>query len=808
MIHRVMLAGLLTLVFVARVPAQADAPDTVRLLAGHDRLVFHGCNKVSEHDVRAAMASDWPVQLAAAPSLPLKSYLDMLQERLLAGYMASGFPQAKVSATMEGGAAGHIVVDVNEGPRYVAGTVRVTGDIANVPVDRLVTLLTQGQPAGQFSASLDEKGVYHITTALSENPKRPTWTGGLPAPFEATIQDRLLSDVEDTLAQLGFFAGQCTVEVKPEASGNKADLCINLRSVSPRATIEQIDVVGCRTSKSDEVLKLIGLAPGQQAGIADLLEAQRRLWESGRFYKHVITSRFTDGRSRSRLAVRIDVSELPGLPPVSQPLSDTDQALLRCRKWLLGRQGAGEDVVISFHTKLTSSKFDAAECRLVVGGRGGALRLQLAQAPSTRPSANKLPSSAIDVGVALTPVMAGFYAISDQRKFVATSRGTIHPKILIAIEPDEDQDANRKWDTKMSGGIQVTGSAGPLVSLVLECVPASILDVAHRAGVRARNQDGKLLVDNGPLHLRADAATGRLIECQYHTEDGSMWELAARRGALAEEIAGLDGASKDALNTCDPQRPIASLAAFSLDEAIRSPWLQPDGAYAMSRGSAVVSQLLGPTLFESLDRVMADATWDDWKFHIPVSITKGNGLQQYAMMGIPYLDVLFDRGTWPWTLARAKLLLFCQQTDTLQPELDRLLNTNRLGPVGFAVASKVFKPLSAQAATLLAQRGLGILEPDHFGVDIDEVVNGNQITAQSLRRAAEGLRQLPDVDADALASALPPNAADIVRQLRAGLKARADEPIERALPEALKLLWIHSLCADTEAELRRMVNAQ
>ena len=181
--RRVFASLICSLVVACGLASPAGAQDN-RLLGalGDPRLLqFKGCNIIPAERVRDELKRDWEVEVAATPSAPLEEYLTTVQRRVTSGYLACGFPNAKVEVTTNPEKSA-VVVNVNEGQRYMAGEVKITGT-KTVDTAALIKELTTAIPASNFPTQLNP-----TTGALSigywqDNPEipKPRWEIGKPA---------------------------------------------------------------------------------------------------------------------------------------------------------------------------------------------------------------------------------------------------------------------------------------------------------------------------------------------------------------------------------------------------------------------------------------------------------------------------------------------------------------------------------------------------------------------------------------------------------------------------------------------------
>ena len=128
---------------LSRVPQDAyrptstpSVPVAVDQCGNPDNLCVEGTHAFTGKQVVAALLWDFDVLVAAHPAAPLGVYLGVLRCKTTAGYRNAGFPNVAVSAHLEI-ASRRVILRVVEGPRYLAGEVRVRGQ-RTVPLRELI----------------------------------------------------------------------------------------------------------------------------------------------------------------------------------------------------------------------------------------------------------------------------------------------------------------------------------------------------------------------------------------------------------------------------------------------------------------------------------------------------------------------------------------------------------------------------------------------------------------------------------------------------------------------------------------------
>ncbi|HEY5313652.1 MAG TPA: hypothetical protein VIK18_14085, partial [Pirellulales bacterium] len=160
--------------------------------AGHLPLLdpahwqFVGRQTFSPDEIRRAVARDDDVLLATHPAAPadeLDQLPPLLAAKVLDGYLAAGFPQAKVQARREGE---QIKIEIVEGLRLNAGPIEITG-AKSLDVKRLLARLSEpyipeSANPGAFEQNIDgTTRIVWLKGSSFQRLKDPAWEIGKPA---------------------------------------------------------------------------------------------------------------------------------------------------------------------------------------------------------------------------------------------------------------------------------------------------------------------------------------------------------------------------------------------------------------------------------------------------------------------------------------------------------------------------------------------------------------------------------------------------------------------------------------------------
>ncbi len=308
--------------------------------------------------------------------------------------------------------------------------------------------------------------------------------------------------------------------------------------------------------------------------------------------------------------------------------------------------------------------------------------------------------------------------------------------------------------------------------------------------------------------FKIDRETGKLLELALSVFDESG--LGTLRGHFEKGV--FETTVKAFLKTCDgytsepePGRSISALGVFLATEILHH-FASTAGGPAehnqpkREQTAAALASLSGHLIFESLDRLVPEAA--ETRFRVPSRLSDANMVEIVAQMGIPLAHRFFPLDSWPCTLVRESLLFACGKGLYTRDELQRLYESDRIGPVGYCAAAHLLTLVNGQMAKAFAARGLDLLSAEGFRNDCGALIGGNSILGDCLRKTAESLRSLTAGERDALVAAIGGPVGEILGASTAKLQENPLRPIGEVLPEALDPLWEKVLKPRIEASLR------
>ena len=166
---------------------------------------------------------------------------------------------------------------------------------------------------------------------------------------------------------------------------------------------------------------------------------------------------------------------------------------------------------------------------------------------------------------------------------------------------------------------------------------------------------------------------------------------------------------------------------------------------------------------------------------------------------------LFPKYSWPWTAAREAAFVMISQGRYTDMELDRLYKSEDTGPIGCLVLARLLSAAGSPAARNFALQGVTRLRAEDFLRDCNLFLRGETGLARSFAKTAAALRNLPDNELAALATALPEAEATLLRESAAALREKPDAPPATVLPPIIGKYWEGTLRAKVRAALYRLM---
>jgi hypothetical protein len=791
----VILACVATHTAIARARLADDTSPTVGVLGDPNRIEFKGSSPFSVEQMRDGISGDLEIQLAGEPTAPRQEYLSTLDRRLREGFKAQGFFRPSVDIRPDA-AGDRVIVTLDLGPRRRCGAVDIQSPTTLPVADQLRQKLTTPATQPFFGYTADDNSITMrmdrgasaesgSTRAATTAP--PAWDDKDWAHFSGIATRGLSQQVQQALAELGYFAPKLDVSVEPDGDAS-ARLVVHITEPGPTATVDHVEVSGLKRNAAADVIQYLQLQTGDAIDLPRLNAAQRRLWDCGRFKKHVLScTRLRDDPGRVNL--RVDLEEVPNLPLLTQSLSQVEKAVLAFRQWLTDVNHHDDDLVVELH----GPPFDGA----AIFRRDQRFAVQLRNVEQAWPTVGDDGDLGVDVSgnhVALLLPKAGL-------KFVGPGRDRMKVTVGVGYTPTILDDGTTKWSLKLEASTTSQAEGEPPFELQMRFAPAAFLDLAHKTDWQYTAENGTVSITGDGFKARIDEASGRPIEFEAPLSNGGWITVQSAHEALEKLLAGIDVDA--AANRYDAARPAASFVSFLVEAACH---LDVDTASTADRRlqlARAVNKVITPDVFARLEQ-WAQGT--DEQFNIPFDWTVANGANNmmvtWARAAMIQVNHALTRGTWPWTLANCTCMALAGRTDAIEREMLRLYWSDQTGPLAFLATAELMQAMTTNTAKLFAARGLRDLSKEAFVRDCRQFIAADR--AGVVMRIADNVRRLSAADADALTSALPPRIAPAVRAAIDQLRTREDVPLDNAVEAALAAAWDQGLKTAVETELRRI----
>jgi len=791
------------------------------------QIEIQGAETFTPKAITDALLSNWNVVLAAHPSADLRQYACTLREATLAGYRNEGFPDAKVTIgertaigpepDFKDGARrpSHLLkLTIEEGPRFACGKVRISG-ADRMGANRLVERLTRPYlPRDATSVRFDGIEGKTEATWVDRDGKDvelvgPVWQRGEPAPFADAARQQFRRRVTAAMADLGYHFAAFDVWVVPRQSKKRrtADLQIDIIDEGPKAEIARIEVEGNQKNSDEEIIEYLALEPGTVFDRQEQARLLQRLWRSGRFIRYFVEPQEPETKGES-LWLKIDVTEYPEAPPLSQPLSPEEEAMLRLRDWLANPARWKSDMVLTAWHEDDPGK----ELEVTVSPEHGVAATY----------GNRHRRRGFDWALVAADGHAGFYSSARRSKLeseLSLARVLAEIKLSMAEEPSDSERPYRQV-TVFAAALTARGApAGSPLRLKLRFDPCHFLAYIHEHDAKCEIRQGILTLEADGSVCRVEASSGRLIELdlRQQTEEPKVQSglrIRLKKNAMVGQLRKIRTVSAGYANEFDARRPISSLLGFACRDTTAWKQLGFDArqlAALQIASSAIDAGVLGP-----LDDLSADATTNnncattnsnatksdrENTFTIPggldgmgnVSASSLSSQGLWSRAAVMRADDLFPRQSWPWTVWRETALVVGGEPRYADRTLADLHDSESTGPLCLLTVASLLDRVHPNAAHKFAQQGLTRLLLDDFRNDYRPLLDDDFLLGKCVLHLATVLRDMDDQGVRAIAESLDAEDAKLFGQAVEVLRRERDRPIEEALGEVLDELWENGL---------------
>ena len=688
-------------------------------------LHFAGNNSFSDKALRKALWGDVRFLSACQASAPLNIYLRQIGESLLAGYVASGFPEAKVNVSVSDHAS-NVLVQISEGIRYTAGIVQVDGAVtipAQVLRNALVTdprgdvVLTTSDSGRTGEEWLDD---FRCRFMLGG----PLWQEGFPVNFSEETKSMLQGFVIQTLFNLGYPSA--TVRTEIVKRGNTANLHIRVENEGPLASIARVEVTGNSINSTEQIVETIGLASRQGASFVPLNTICKRLWRSSRFSSFSAVLREIPGHQDSYV-LHIEVKETPGLPSLSKENQRLTDTLARSSEWLDSYLQNGGHIMVAgtFKDGLdVPAILKESTLKIVLSSSGAELMLQY------KTGTNAVCSLGFDLEA------DRFVMFSDalQQKYELVARRSWTPIFKFKLLP-QGTNANMSVDYQVSS-IPDDGHKPPSFAQ-LAISPTTLLLLASRNNVTNSFDHGVLTVSSYESVLKFDESTGQLLQITSTSTNG-VFNITFADEPSRHLFDETKRRIENYRNICVPDDRISSFFEMLSDIIFKEPKVAgatlPEMPEELKvRRSNAIEHYWKQKPFAGFDSLFSNnqilITNQQEAFNIPPDFqaTVSDPLQsvftslvklicsQYAT-GI---EDTYPTGAWPASLFRGVALIGASNISQSNLNIETLYDSPQIGPLGCLAATFLLIPFQNGQSARFAFQGLQHLQTSDFDRDCE-----------------------------------------------------------------------------------------
>jgi TPR repeat protein len=783
-----------------------------------EAIVFEGNRTFTAEQVNSALRQRLDFHLAAHPAAPLEPYLSTLRDLILTGYLRKGFPMVQVTVS-NAAPSGQVHTRIFEGPRYKTGRVIFHGV-------RAIEDKTTQQRLLDALAGMPTPG----SAGDSTNRADALWEKERYAPFDpratTELQFRLLNELES----MNYYHPRIKVSILTNAATTQADLVIDMVDEGIKGTLEEFAFHYPSTDKKNtdqELLDYLGLKPGMALSVALMDQLTNQLWSCGRFYHHDVALTLLAQSGKFKLDFRLE--DMDEASPVTQPASTNEMALLRFSQWLNHLDQQPEDLVIS-------GTLDWPEAGLVrtelVFSRSGVAFL-----------AQKIPSNAppsLAYAVVLSGKLVSSYSGSRRHKFVAPNSGSI--TAVLGLLPSAKHAPDR-YSLQMGAGASTKAGARP-VNLQVHFTPSAFLQAANDEDAAYSIQDGVLIAkfSKGEFaersELKINVVTGRLIEVAVEEKrDGvsDVFRVRSEEGGFARIVSEIARSTTGFQDDYLASYPLSAWLGFMLTEVLESGVLEStlftsklsrEQASATKEGARklrVMADKLRIALgkeslaecFIPLERKLTelypksdDPEREEDPFLIPFASEAAQSElgTMFSFVGawlVDKADLVWPRDTWPWTLTREAGFTLASKGIYTSGELQKLLVSDRVGPLGGVAAGALLARMNAPLSEKFVRRAIEQNSADGLQKDLAVLLAPESRAGKIAEAALLELGGIKDPQWADLASLFQPQSTDFLRATARLMGNSTNQSLAELLHPVVAQFWDPLLKTNLESALAK-----
>ncbi len=787
------------------------------------RFVVRGLVELDPELVTRSLEADDELLLLTSPLATRKALLAAVSQRVTWAVQRQGYAAARASARIEAGDGGDtIVIDVDQGSRQEAAGIEIEGFPEELAGQLRNWLKSQRPPPAAVPQSIDADDGWRGTRWLDSRgqPVRmesPLWSRGQPAAFDAPHLAAIRVAIGRFLREQGYFAAARLLDKPPGRGADAPRIDVSIRADSagavlviaadhlpPPSVLARIDVTPAAHTVA--VQAALGVAVGRRVTELDRLAWQETLRQSGRFLKSDVKFKElpSEAGGAPGIAATFNLESYPHVPPLGQPLSREEEAVLCVRGWLLRTLANEDDLVLSW-TKPSATATGVSTGELIVSTREGVLL-------------TALPGNPHACGAAVSAAGLGWFLPDDDGWFQVPlptrSRLTVNVALFLAETVHTGRHAyigRYALDTRIE---QRPRDAVAALAITARIEPVACLAFLHDGNPKVTWEGDDLVVARADITARIDSRTGRLVSLTL--PDGGRIDIDAAPGRFAarlaelREAAGPDRTRPDALVSSGidffTSAGLVTAAERLVDAAGSLPGVPAATLVAWQTPAGVVADKLRRTVaaggFAAADAATAAAVARATeaaalpRLELPTNTPPppdADPTTRLARTAAPWawrtLERASGRDSWLTALARLGTLASRHDAGAIW-ELSAYLSSARFGPLAYLAAASA-SPLPSATLSLVA-RGEQRLTAGAFCSDCDAAVavlrqGGLDAPLVSL------LRTLDDEEAARLGETVLRDRQSILPLVHALRASDSDAAALAAITSTLDRWWSQSL---------------
>lgn len=805
--------------------ATAAGADVERVgpLGAADKLMIEGAKAFSSDEIREALFNELDVIAACDPDASLTDLTTVIAEKTAAGYRGDGFCDVATSVIA---GDGRLVLTIEEGERFASGEITITGN-RGVDAEIIKTALPQPENIGLKA--------------------RARWRPTEPASFAPEIVTQLTIQAVAAVNDQGYYRARLKATVEPDRRTTRATLRIAIDDEGPLSTLGDVEISGNERNSREAVIAHLGLDASAALTPALRDQIERRLLASGRFTQVRWELGEPDDRDDS-WRPRLALQEYDLAPPLDEPLSREEAALLKGAEWFQRLEESHDEIVL---------RDDSGKALMVFAPQRGFIVLWNGWNDDS--GSNDGPD--FNLALVMDEQRVGLYSRPQRRKIVAEPP----PSPVVGEASMSLVEGTIKLGAGLSNKSQKGHRRHFDGQLKLSATAALSVLRQHKASCR---WDGDVLcLEWDKRQLRVNAVTGQLVEyVEKVSLDDAPTEnhlrMVVRPGEFERRLRQIEEATADWPNVADSHRPLSCVAEFLClemgqfsaamqryaethddddffegnddpDEAeLREQLRQELAATRRERhlrerlGYAALGKAISFGMLEPFDQVLCRTSQPSENgFPIPKPLFhfRAASLDELLsaarklapLFGVEAGNFLFPvdgslNASW-----RKALLLSTKKPWNL-PMSFRRERHDESGPLATLMAAEIVRASGPEfVSTMYAMHARGnligyssIAAPACYREECRELASGEGFVTKCLLQVAATMRQLSPADIEALAGLLVE--LDLVNETYApalelaALRARAEDSPGPAATEALLALWRAGMRSWIEQRLQQL----